>query len=71
MNWDALYARLAICGNIKERTMSVVSNGEYKILIIIQGNVPRMLFDLGWEGPDISLRKLKLKAGNKNSISQQ
>lgn len=31
MNWDALYARLAICGNIKEHTISVVSNGEYKI----------------------------------------
>lgn len=71
MNWDALYARLAICGNIKEHIMSVVSNGAHKILIIIQGNVPRMLSYRAWEGLDISLRKLKLKAGNKNSNSQQ
>lgn len=71
MNWDALYARLAICGNIKEHTVSAVSNGEHKIQLIIQGSVPRMLSDLAWEGRDISLRKLKLKAGNKNSISQR
>ncbi len=43
-----------------------IQNTDYKT-----GNVPRMPSDLAWEGLDISLRKLKLKAGNKNSISQQ